>query len=162
MNGDKTFLGTGWGFPPSFDPSTRHAVLASHEEDVAQSLWILLSTTPGERVMQPTFGCGLKRLVFEPINENILTELRDLIQRAVLFFEPRITLESVDFDLDQLEPRVVLKSVGSEHDRVMGGELRVRLVYRIRSTNSRANLVYPLYRFEGRHPVAPSAPVPGE
>ncbi len=138
MNGDKTFLGTGWGFPPSFDPSTRHAVLASHEEDVAQSLWILLSTTPGERTLQPTFGCGVKKLVFEPITESTLTEMRDLIRRAVLFFEPRVTLESVEFDLD----------------RMMDGELGVRLVYRIRSTNSRANLVYPLYLFEGRQPAA--------
>lgn len=138
MNGDKTFLGTGWGFPPSFDPSTRHAVLASHEEDVAQSLWILLSTTPGERTLQPTFGCGVKKLVFEPITESTLTEMRDLIRRAVLFFEPRVTLESVEFDLD----------------RMMEGELGVRLVYRIRSTNSRANLVYPLYLFEGRQPAA--------
>jgi phage baseplate assembly protein W len=138
MNGDKTFLGTGWGFPPSFDPSTRRAVLASHEEDVAQSLWILLSTTPGERTLQPTFGCGVKKLVFEPITESTLTEMRDLIRRAVLFFEPRVTLESVEFDLD----------------RMMDGELGVRLVYRIRSTNSRANLVYPLYLFEGRQPAA--------
>lgn len=138
MNGDKTFLGTGWGFPPSFDPSTRHAVLASHEEDVAQSLWILLSTTPGERTLQPTFGCGVKKLVFEPITESTLTEMRDLIRRAVLFFEPRVTLESVEFDLD----------------RMMDGELGVRLAYRIRSTNSRANLVYPLYLFEGRQPAA--------
>lgn len=138
MNGDKTFLGTGWAFPPSFDPSTRRAVLASHEEDVAQSLWILLSTTPGERTLQPTFGCGVKKLVFEPITESTLTEMRDLIRRAVLFFEPRVTLESVEFDLD----------------RMMDGELAVRLVYRIRSTNSRANLVYPLHLFEGRQPAA--------
>lgn len=142
MNDDPTFLGTGWGFPPSFDPASRGAVLASRDEDVSQSLWILLSTTPGERVMQPTFGCGVKKLVFEPITESTLTEMRDLIRRAVLFFEPRVTLETVEFGLD----------------RLMEGEIDIRLVYRLRTTNSRANLVFPLYLHEGSHAAAMAPP----
>lgn len=133
MSTDKTFLGTGWSFPPAFDPGTGAAVMVEHEEDVKQSLRILLSTAPGERVMHPTFGCGLRRMVFEQITESTITEIKDIVSRAVLFFEPRITLERIDVDAeDPLE-----------------GVLRVLLEYTIRTTNTRTNMVYPLYLTEG-------------
>ena len=130
---DKTFLGTGWSFPPSFDPHTRAAVMVSREEDIAQSLFILLSTVPGERVMHPTFGCGLKQMVFEHMNESTITEIRDIVRRAVLFFEPRISLDHIEVDIP---------------DR-LNGVLQLRLDYTIRTTNSRANMVFPLYETEG-------------
>lgn len=130
---DKTFLGTGWGFPPSFDPHTRAAVMVSREEDIAQSLFILLSTVPGERVMHPTFGCGLKQMVFEHLNESTITEIRDIVRRAVLFFEPRISLDRIEVDIP-------------DH---RNGVLELRLDYTIRTTNSRANMVFPLYETEG-------------
>ncbi|MBI1395198.1 MAG: hypothetical protein GC151_04390 [Betaproteobacteria bacterium] len=139
---DRTFLGTGWSFPPAFDPRTRGAVMVSQDEDVAQSLRILLSTVPGERVMHPAFGCGLNRMVFEQITEAMLTELRDLIRRAILFFEPRVTLEEVDVSAD----------------RAVDGILDIRIDYTIRSTNTRTNLVYPLYLFEGNQAVPARTP----
>ncbi len=133
MSTDKTFLGTGWSFPPAFDPRKGAAAMAEHEEDVAQSLIILLSTAPGERVMHPTFGCGLRNMVFEQVTESTITEIKDIVSRAVLFFEPRITLERIDVDAgDQLE-----------------GVLRLLLEYTIRTTNTRTNMVYPLYLAEG-------------
>ena len=76
---DKTFLGTGWGFPPSFEGVACAARMVSAEQDVRESLHILLSTNPGERVMQPAYGCGLKRRVFDSIDESLLTEIRDEI-----------------------------------------------------------------------------------
>lgn len=133
MSVDKTFLGTGWSFPPGFDARHRHAVMASEEEDIRQSLVILLSTAPGERVMHPSFGCGLKRMVFEHINESAVTEIRDLIEKAVLFFEARITLDAVRVD-----------ATGMTH-----GLLKLRLDYTVRTTNARANMVFPLYVTEG-------------
>lgn len=129
MTVDTGFLGTGWAFPPAFDSRGRTALMVSREEDIAQSLRILLFTDPGERVMQPTFGCGLRRMVFEPVHEGTLTTIRGLIEQAVLFFEARIALERIDFDVE----------------RVPEGVLGIELVYTIRTTNTRHNLVFPMY-----------------
>lgn len=130
---DTTMLGTGWAFPPRFDSLNRGAHMVSHVQDVRESLHILLGTVPGERVMQPGYGCGLQRMVFEPITETTLTEMRSLIEQAVLFFEPRVQLEHVGFDVEDL----------------LGGVLRIGLDYTIRTTNTRHNLVYPLYLEQG-------------
>ena len=131
MSQDNSFLGTGWSFPPEF--SRRGKVsMVSAEEDIKQSLLILLSTSPGERVMQPTFGCGLKHHIYENIDESTITILKDLITRAILFFEPRVTVESID--------------VSSEDYRE--GKVQLNIVYRVRSTNNRYNLVYPFYIHE--------------
>lgn len=133
MSVDAQFLGTGWAFPPSFDWRGKEAELVSQAEDVAQSLHILLSTVPGERVMQPEYGCGLQRMVFEPINDGTLTEIRDIVTKAVLFFEVRIALHGIEFDVSDLPD----------------GVLRLRLDYTLRTTNTRSNLVYPFYLREG-------------
>ena len=126
---DTAFLGTGWAFPPSFDGHTRQARMVSQEHDIRESLHILLSTTPGERLMQPDYGCGLRRMVFEHLNDSTLTETRDVVQKAVLFFEVRITLNAVDVD----------ESEWAE------GLLRLTLDYTVRTTNTRTNMVYPFY-----------------
>ena len=68
-NTDKSFLGIGWSFPPEFhkhaDALSVQTVAA--EADIEESLRILLSTRPGERVMQPGYGCGLHSRVFDNI-----------------------------------------------------------------------------------------------
>ena len=134
LDSDIRFLGRGWGFPPAFDPRTRGALMVSQVADVEESLRILFSTNPGERVMQPGYGCGLQRMVFENLNESALTELRSLIEKAVLFFEVRITLDALRFEpVDELQ-----------------GVLKIHLDYTIRTTNTRHNMVYPLYLDEGR------------
>lgn len=107
--------------------------MVSAEEDIGQSLRILLLTTPGERVMQPQFGCDLKGQLFAGINENTITVLKDMIRRAVLFFEPRVILENVEVD----------------QARAYDGYLGLTLVYRVISTNTRHNLVFPYYFREG-------------
>ena len=84
--------------------------------------------------MQPDYGCGLHTMVFETIDESTVTELKDIIERAVLFYEPRITLENIDVDTeDELE-----------------GRLKIQLNYTVRTTNTRSNIVYPFYYLEGR------------
>lgn len=133
MAEDNSFLGTGWGFPVSFHHTARGTVLASAEDDIAQSLRILFATTPGERVMQPTYGCDLKFMVFEELNESTITDIRDAIERAVRFFEVRITLNTVDID----------------DSAWLDGVLRISLDYTVRATNTRNNLVFPLYLREG-------------
>jgi len=132
---DKAFLGIGWSFPPEFH---KHAdalgvKMVAEEEDIGESLRILLSTSPGERVMQPSYGCGLQAMVFEIINESTITEVRDIIERAVLFFEPRITLDDIDVNTED----------------ALEGRLKIQLNYTVRKTNTRSNVVYPFYFLEG-------------
>lgn len=133
MTTDKTFLGRGWGFPPEFGRRAKSVHMVAAERDIEESLRILLSTAPGERVMQPAYGCGMKRQVFGTINETTLSLIEDSIRRAVLFFEPRITLDDVETDTS----------------RVYDGVLSIKLVYTVRATNSRSNMVYPFYFLEG-------------
>lgn len=135
MTVDKSFLGTGWGFPPEFNinGSVRHV---SAEEDIHESLYILLSTDPGERVMQPTYGCGLKTQIFEEINETAVTVIVDLVRRAILFFEPRVLVESITVDSDSKED-------------VLNGLIKINITYIVRATNNRHNIVYPFYFTEG-------------
>jgi hypothetical protein len=132
---NKAFLGIGWSFPPEFHKhaNTFGVKMVAEEEDIGESLRILLSTRPGERVMQPSYGCGLQAMVFETINESTITEIKDIIERAVLFFEPRIKLEDIDVSIaDPLE-----------------GKLNIQLNYCVRKTNTRSNIVYPFYHLEG-------------
>jgi phage baseplate assembly protein W len=106
--------------------------MVSAEDDIEESLGILLSTSPGERVMRPQFGCDLRKHVFNGINETTFTAIRDAIRLAVLHFEPRITLEDIEMDAEDAHQ----------------GVLRIKLVYTVRATNTRSNLVYPFYFLE--------------
>ena len=132
---DKAFLGVGWSFPPEFQKRADSIGVktVAAEADIGESLRILLSTRPGERIMQPTYGCGLHSMIFETINESTVTEIKDLIERAVLFFEPRITLDNIDVDTED----------------AIDGRLKLQLSYTVRQTNTRSNFVYPFYYLEG-------------
>ncbi len=72
MDTNKAHLGTGWSFPPAFDKGSNTAVMVSAEKDIEQSLEILLSTSLGERVMQPDYGCNLKDYQFESVDNALL------------------------------------------------------------------------------------------
>ncbi|MBD1848317.1 GPW/gp25 family protein [Cyanobacteria bacterium FACHB-63] len=128
----KAYLGTGWSFPPTFDRANG-VELVSAEDDIWQSLYILLSTSLGERVMQPTYGCNLQELLFETLSPNVASNIKELIRTAILYHEPRIRLNRLDLSLsDQLE-----------------GVVNITVIYTILSTNSRFSLVYPFYLQEG-------------
>jgi len=134
------FLGSGWSFPPRFDPRSKRVAMVADIEDIEESLRILLATTPGERVMQPAYGCGLRRMVFETLNEQTLTAIKDRIRKAVLFFEPRIILLRIDANVPDARE----------------GRLDLLLDYRVRTTNTRHNLVYPLYLHQATRQVGRS------
>ncbi len=127
MEAKKSFLGVGWSFPPTFYKNPCRVEMVSDEEDIEQSLKILLSTRHGERIMQPEYGCNLDVLLFEPINTSLITFVKDLIEKAILYHEPRIDLKKIDIITDQ----------------VLEGLLLIELEYVIRTTNSRYNMVYP-------------------
>ena len=131
MNRD--FLGRGWSFPPDFTGPGMSVVMLADEADVASSLEILLSTTPGERVMQPLYGCNMSELVFESLDTRMKTLMADKIESAILYFEPRVTLDSVKLDDGRIADGVVLIVVN----------------YTVKSTNSRFNFVFPYYVLEG-------------
>jgi phage baseplate assembly protein W len=129
---DKSFLGTGWGFPPAFT-KTAGVEMVAGEEDIRQSLAILFSTIPGERIADFTFGSHIHRWVFKEMNLSNRTLIGESIKKSVLYFEPRITVEKVDVDIkDEQE-----------------GVLWINLEYTIRLTNTRSNMVYPFYLKEG-------------
>lgn len=132
MSDASTLLGIGWAFPPRFD-AAGGALLVSAADDIRESLEILLQTTPGERLMQPAYGCDLRHLVFELFNQNTVTDIVDTIARAVLLFEPRIIVDRIGVD------------TADRYD----GLIRVDLAYTIIRTNTRHNLVFPLYLDEG-------------
>lgn len=133
MEINESFLGTGWSFPPSFDKTARFVRMSSDEKDIRESLLVLLSTRPGERIMVPGYGCSLESLLFESINLTLTTQITDLIRTAILYYEPRIDLENVTLD----------------QTHILDGRIDIILNYRIRTTNSRQNMVYPFYRNEG-------------
>lgn len=126
---NKSFLGQGWSFPPSFSNRTKTTEMISYEEDIHQSLIILLSTQPGERLMHPTFGCALHKRVFDNINLSTITQIKGMVERAILFFEPRIKVNHITVQVDEL------------HE----GKININVDYTVRTTNTRTNLVYPFY-----------------
>lgn len=126
------FLGTGWSFPPRFSKVKKGVVLVSGEDDIRESLRILLTTSLGERFLQPKYGCNLDELLFEPLNTTVKTYIRGLVKQAILHFEPRIELEDVEIETID-EP---------------AGKIELVVNYRVRATNSRDNLVFPFYQAE--------------
>lgn len=106
--------------------------MVTAEQDIEQSLCIILSTSPGERVMDPSFGCGLKSFIFQTLDATLEAQLIDEVSSAILFFEPRVELHQV----------------GIEDEEPLHGKLQLRLDYSIIGTNTRTNLVFPFYLLE--------------
>lgn len=133
INTEKAFLGRGWTFPPAFDKDTKEVEMTEGDADIQNSLRILLSTAIGERVMQPKFGCNLNDMMFESLDVSLQTEMRNRIETALLFFEPRINVKSIElFTRNEIE-----------------GQILISIEYVTRSTNARSNLVFPFYLTEG-------------
>lgn len=134
---DRAFLGRGWTFPPTFDRRARMSGvrMLEHEADIASSLEVLLSTARGERIMVPQYGCNLDELLFESLDTRMRTLMADKIQSAILYHEPRVDLERVEL-------------IGGEADELEGRVL-ISITYRVRTTNSRFNFVFPYFRDEG-------------
>ncbi len=132
MPGDQSFLGRGWSFPPQFDPEEAGVQMVENVEDIQQSLDILLSTSLGERVMQPKYGCNMSDFQFEPVNNALLGILRSQVEKAILYHEPRIVVEKIEvtqpdsFDLIE-------------------GRITIEIDYVIARTNSRYNYVFDYY-----------------
>jgi phage baseplate assembly protein W len=132
---EEAFLGNGWSFPLKFNKLTNSIKMSSGKEDIIESLYILLSTTPGERIMQPAFGCKLKKLMFETLNQTIKTTIKNVINDAILRFESRISVNDIEFDNSEMNEGIV----------------NIIIHFTIRTTNTRSNMVFPYYLNEGNN-----------
>ncbi len=130
---DAGFLGRGWSFPPAFDRDEGSVEMVSGELDIMQSLHILLTTLLGERLMRPEYGCALQSQVFEVMDTSTAAYLSSVIDDAILFGEPRISVEKIE--IDDMESN--------------DGMRRVSIDFTIRKTNTRSNIVFPFYQQEG-------------
>ena len=127
------FLGRGWKFPPGVDRASGQVATSEYEQDIRESIWIILSTAKGERVMRPEFGCGIHELVFDPIGTATLSLFQSSVREAIVRFEPRVELLGVEIDTSD----------------AANGKLAIALRYRVVETNNEFNLVYPFYLTEG-------------
>ncbi len=128
LNPEKAFLGVGWAFPPQLEVEGVPAMVA-YEEDIHQSILIIMGTEPGERVMRPDFGVGLNRFVFEPANTTTMALIKTRVNESLIDWEPRIEVVEVSVTLDANERNLLLMEV----------------TYRVRAPNTLHNLVYPFY-----------------
>lgn len=121
------FLGRGWAFP--IEPEDDEIALVEGETDIEQSIRLILSTAPGERVMRPEFGCGVHDYAFAALDSTRLTLIEDDVKDALVKWEPRIE---------------VLDVSASVTDR-RAGELTIDVDYQVQGSNNERNLVYPFY-----------------
>lgn len=129
----KDFLGRGWAFPVALDQRTGLVASVEYEEDLRQSIMIILETAPGERVMRPNFGCGIHELVFTAVDTTAIQQIRSTVEEALRRCEARIDVLNINVD----------EAATSE------GKLVVEIEYRVRKTNQTGNLVFPFYFREG-------------
>ncbi|MFI0710376.1 GPW/gp25 family protein [Streptomyces inhibens] len=121
-------IGAGWCFPGALTHTGRVA-LASGTDEVEQAVRLILGTAPGERPMRPEFGCGIHRLVFDPLDAGTVARADTEVRQALERWEPRIELDELRFSTD------------SE----VNGVLYIDIRYRLRATNEPRNLVFPFY-----------------
>ena len=127
----KDFLGVGWKFPVEIN-ATGSVAMSKHEDDIREAIFIILGTSPGERVMRPDFGCGIHDLVFAPINTATIGLVESSVREALTRYESRIDIINLNVLADEADV----------------GKLKVSIDYRVRATNNEFNLVYPFYLTE--------------
>jgi phage baseplate assembly protein W len=128
----REFLGVGWKFPIQLDGRGRVA-LAGYVQRVAESIHLILGTARGERLMLPQFGCGMQDLVFAPNTTTTRGRVAQAVRKALVEYEPRIDVLSVQVNDAPGEPNMVL----------------IRVDYRVRTNNAAGNVVYPFFLQEG-------------
>ena len=121
------FLGVGWKFPADLDQN--QVAVAKYEDSVRQSIWMILGTAKGERMMRPNFGCDIHERVFAPHSPGTIGQIVSDVQDALIEWEPRIDVLDIDTIPNPAQPNVIL----------------IQVNYRVRTTNNVFNLVYPFY-----------------
>lgn len=124
----RNFLGKGWGLPVYPNVTRRQLDYVEGPEKVRQSIWIILATEPGERVMRPDFGCGLRRYLMKPNTSATRALIKRDVDRAIGSWEPRVQLEQVKVTAGE-DPSLIMIHIHYIHAR----------------DGSPGNLVYPFY-----------------
>jgi len=128
----RDFLGTGWSYPVGTD-NQGNVRMEDGEDNVEKSVRMILGTAKGERVMRPEFGCEIHDLVYSSLSPTTLNRIEESVRTALVRWEPRIDVESIDATPDSSNP----------------GRVLIEIEYWVESTNSRSNMVYPFYVQEG-------------
>jgi hypothetical protein len=129
----KEFLGRGWKFPVAVNPTTGRIAMSEHEEDIKESIRIILATAPGERVMRPDFGCGIHDLVFSTISAITVGLFESRVREAITKFEARVDILKLEISTREAS----------------NGKLEIKMECLVRDTNAQFNLVFPFYLTEG-------------
>ncbi len=127
-SGEREIVGSGWAFPPGVDIQGGIALTLERNE-LVQAIYIILSTSPGQRVMRPTFGCRLHELVFLPNNSYTAAQARRYVEEALGMWEPRVNVVEVDVKPDPNQDACLL----------------ITIQYEVKATHDRRSLVYPFY-----------------
>jgi phage baseplate assembly protein W len=128
-----TYYQTGWPFLPRILKDGSEVEKISYYEDIVQSLRILFTTLPGERIGHPLYGCDLLQFMFKPINNSLITDMDNAITTAITLYESRIR---------------IVELVIKVNDQVWH-QIDINLIYTISSTSSRYNMTIPFYIMEG-------------
>jgi len=136
-NSATAFLGSGPAFP--FAPVGGTMPIHADEQKIRESIWLILATAPGERVMRPDFGCGIHDLLFAVNTPPTRAAAVARVKTALVRWEPRIDVLAVSATAPD----------GSANLADQRNILLVTIDYRIRANNAVFNLVYPFYLDEG-------------
>lgn len=132
---EKSFLGIGWSFPPTFNKERADVEMVTKEVDIKQSLFIYFNTKLGERMMRPKYGCIVHNHLFDKMDKSILD---------VLSFE-------LTQNIGSIEPRIIVNQVIAKEIDHINGKIEVSIEYTIITTNVRDNIVFPYYINEATH-----------
>jgi uncharacterized protein len=122
------FVGSGLAYPMRVN-ATGGFALVSSDQEIAESMRLILGTSPGERPMRPDFGCSIHDHVFAPADTATI---------GMIAFEVRLAL-------DRWEPRIEVLDVAVTQDESRPTLLYIDIEYAIRDTNVPRNLVFPFY-----------------
>ena len=137
MSDDNTsILGSGWTFPPIFDPANKEILLSTEEENVQQNLYALFGTEQGERLSHSDYGGNLQRFLFAGIDTHLVNDIKAIVTNSIKLYEPRILLDSINIGEREDEPGVLLISID----------------YSLRTTHARHSMVFPFYLNEVTFP----------
>lgn len=130
---EKSFLGIGWSFPPTFNKERSDVEMTTKEEDIKQSLHIYFHTKLGERIMRQDFGCIIHEHLFDRLDTSILD---------ILTFE-------LKQNIGNIEPRIIVDEIAINPVDVNDGRIEINIEYTVITTNVRDNIVFPYYLNEG-------------
>ena len=123
-----SLVGRGWAFPPRLNDRNR-VTTVSDDADIRRSMYIIINTVPGERVMRPDFGCKIHSLIFWPANDHTASTAERYVKEA----------------LGRWEPRAIIKDIRVTPGAADLGELLIEIAYEIKGQYDPHSLVFPYY-----------------